>query len=306
MEYFANFPAGTSVGPDTWARDKEADGWHGICASDHFWVGGTRYPHVFVAATQMACATSRIGLTTSFCNNLFRSPVEFAQAALSLQAASNGRFEAGLGAGWSRDEIDAMGERYPDGPERVSRYVEALKIVAELLRTGQCSFTGQHYRIAIGDTNCLAGVSDRPPPLVASAGGPRALREVTPLVDRVEIKASARATRGGALDLPLLASVTEDEVRGQVARVRAVDPDIPIGIFILTAAGSDPATRQLQSLVNPGYLGRFIGEPAAVADALAGLGELGISRVQLTELVPGTHDRLASHLFGGSRKSGTA
>ena len=88
MEYFANYPAGTDVEPVSWAVEKEAEGWHGICASDHFWVGATRYPHVFVAATQMACATQRIKLTTSFCNNLFRSPVEFAQAALSLKAES--------------------------------------------------------------------------------------------------------------------------------------------------------------------------------------------------------------------------
>ncbi|NIR99166.1 MAG: LLM class flavin-dependent oxidoreductase, partial [Gammaproteobacteria bacterium] len=83
----------------------------------------------FVAATQMACATTHTRITTSFCNNLFRSPVEFAQAALSLQAASDGRFEAGLGAGWLQDEIEAMGDVYPSGPERVSRYVEALTVV---------------------------------------------------------------------------------------------------------------------------------------------------------------------------------
>jgi alkanesulfonate monooxygenase SsuD/methylene tetrahydromethanopterin reductase-like flavin-dependent oxidoreductase (luciferase family) len=297
LEYYANFPAGTGVRPDTWAREKEVAGWDGVCASDHFWVGGTRYPHVFVAATQMACATSRIRITTSFCNNLFRSPVEFAQAALSLQAASEGRFEAGLGAGWSRDEIDAMGAAYPDGPTRVSKYVEALQVVAQLLRTGQCEFSGEHYRVNVSGANRLADVTDRPPPLIASAGGPRALREVTPLVERVEIKASARATRGGQLDLATMPSVTEDEVRGQVARVRAVDPDIPIGIFILTAVGDDPATRQLRSVIAPGYLSRFVGEPAAVAEALAGLGALGIDRVQLTELVPGSHDRLAPYLL---------
>jgi len=52
MEYFANFPAGTDTAPDEWAKAKESEGWHGICASDHLWVGTTRYPHVFVAATR--------------------------------------------------------------------------------------------------------------------------------------------------------------------------------------------------------------------------------------------------------------
>ena len=43
--------------------------------------------------------TERVTLLSCFANNLLRSPVEFAQAALALQRASGGRFEAGLGPG---------------------------------------------------------------------------------------------------------------------------------------------------------------------------------------------------------------
>lgn len=298
MEYFVNFPAGSVTDPGAWATEKEREGWHGVCASDHFWVGATRYPHVFVAATQMACATRRMRITTSFCNNLFRSPVEFAQAALALQAASQGRFEAGLGAGWARDEIEAMGERYPDGATRVARYVEALAVVRQLLATGQCTFSGDHYRVDIQGEQQLAQVSPTPPPLIASAGGPRALREVAPLVDRVEIKASARATRAGHLDFSIMASVTEDEVREQAARVRRVRANVPLGIFILTGVGADdPAVAAIKGALGNGYLGRFLGAPADVATALDELTELGIDRVQLTELVPGSHSKLAPHLL---------
>ncbi|HEY5680424.1 MAG TPA: LLM class flavin-dependent oxidoreductase [Pseudomonadales bacterium] len=299
MEFFANYPASTGVKPDVWAREKEAQGWHGICASDHLWVGATRYPHVFVAATQMACATTRTLITTSFCNNLFRSPVEFAQAALSLQAASGGRFEAGLGAGWLQDEIEAMGDVYPSGPERVSRYVEALTVVRSLLATGQCDFQGDHYQVRIQGEHALGLVTDSPPPLIASAGGPRALREVAPLVDRVEVKASARATRVGYLDFEIMATVTEEEVRGQVERVRAVNADVPLGIFILTGTGDNPAVKGLKAALANGYLSRFVGEPEQVAEALNQLGEIGIDRVQLTELVPGSHAELAPYLLSG-------
>lgn len=44
-------------------------------------------------------------MTTAFANNLIRSPVEVAQAALSLHALSDGRFQVGLGAGWAVEEI---------------------------------------------------------------------------------------------------------------------------------------------------------------------------------------------------------
>lgn len=297
MEYFPNFPAGAEAAPDAWAREKEAEGWHGICASDHFWVGATRYPHVFVAATQMACATSNIRITTSFCNNLFRSPVEFAQAALALQAASNGRFEAGLGAGWERDEIEAIGQSYPDGPTRVSMYVEALQIVAALLTTGQCSFRGDFYNVDISGEQRLAQFTDNPPPLIASAGGPRAIREVTPLVDRVEIKASARASRVGYLDFEIMATVTEEEVRTNVARVRSISDSVPIGIFILAGVGDDPRVQAIKTNLRGGYLSRFLGDPADVANALRELGEMGIDRVQLTQLAPGSHSALAAQLL---------
>lgn len=297
MEYFANFPPGTHVAPDDWAKAKEAEGWHGVCASDHLWVGATRYPHVFVAATQMACATQTVTVTTSFCNNLFRSPVEFAQAALALQAASNGRFEAGLGAGWAQDEIEAIGQTFPDGPTRVSMYVEALQIVRQLLATGQCQYRGEHYQIDITDDHRLAEVTDQPPPLIASAGGPRALREVTPLVDRVEIKASARASRAGHLDLDIMASVTEEEVRQNVERVRAVSVTVPIGIFLLVGVGDDPRVAGMKAALGGGYLSQFHGDSAAVSQALAELDTMGIDRVQLTEIAPGTHEALAPLLF---------
>lgn len=297
MEYFVNYPAGAGPHPGHWAADKEAEGWHGVCASDHLWVGGTRYPHVFVAATQMACATRRVRITTSFCNNLLRSPVEFAQAALALQAASDGRFEAGLGAGWLRDEIEAMGETYPDGPERVARYIEALTVARALIHTGQCNFDGRHYRVHVAGDQSLAPLSANPPALIASAGGPVALRGVTPLVDRVEIKASARSTRVGYLDFGIMATVTEAEVRGNAERVRAIRGDMPLGIFILVAAGENPAVAQLKAGLGNGYLSRFMGHPADVAQALAGLADMGISRVQLTELVPGSHAALAPHLL---------
>lgn len=297
MEFFANFPAGTHFDPDSWAKSKEDEGWQGVCASDHFWVGPTGYPHVFVAATQMACATSKIKLTTSFCNNLFRSPVEFAQAALALQRASGDRFEAGLGAGWLQDEIEAVGETYPDGPTRISMYIEAMQIVRTLLHTGQCQFKGEHYQIDITGDLAIGPVSDTPPPLIGSVGGPRGLREVTPLVDRIEIKANARATRVGHIDFEIMSSVTAEEIRGNVERAQAAGPGTPIGTFIMVAVGDDPAIAGLKAGFGDGYLGRFLGEAEAVADALRELGEMGIDRVQLTEMFPGSQSALASHLF---------
>lgn len=296
MEYFPNLPGASFTDPGSWARNMEAQGWDGICASDHLLLGRNQYPHVFVTAGCMAAATNRIRITTSFCNNLFRSPVEFAQGALSLQSVSNGRFEAGLGAGWAEEEMRAIGLEYPKPAVRVSMYVEALQIAASLIRTGQCEFSGQYYRINVSGDNVLGPRVVTPPPLIASAGGPRVITEATPLVDRIEIKASARATRGGSLDLQTMATVTEAEIKGNVERVRSISDDIPIGIFLLIGVGVNDVVKALKAGFGKGFLGRFVGSAEAVAEELAMLQSVGVSRVQLTELVPGSIDQLAPYL----------
>ena len=297
MEYFVNMPGNRFNEPGTWAKEMEDAGWHGICASDHFWVTNHLYPHVFVAATQMACSTSKIKITSSFCNNLFRSPVEFAQGALSVQQAAQGRFEAGLGAGWAEAEMKAIGIRYPEPRERIGMYIEAMNIAGQIIKTNQCQFSGDYYQIDISGDNFVGPKLESPPALVGSAGGPRGIREITPLVNRIEVKASARSTRGGAIDLEVMATVTEDEVKQSIERVRKVDRDIPIGIFILTAAGDNEAVNSMKDMMGNGFLGNFMGHPEDVSSALESLGALGISRVQLTEFAPGSHDALAPTLL---------
>lgn len=295
MEFYANLPMPLAGDPSDWARRREAEGWHGICASDHLWVGQTVYPHVFVLLATMAAATTRIRLTSSFANNLFRSPVEFAQASLTLNALSGGRFEPGLGAGWMEEEMLRTGRPFPDGPDRVTMYREALTIVRDLLRTGTCRFHGEHYNIDIADPP-LACVTDPSPSLIGSASGPRALREITPLVDRLEITASGRALRGGALDMQVYASITEDEVRDAVAKVRAIRPDVPLGTYIMIAAGDDPKVSQMKAVVGDRFFSRFIGSGREVAQALRDLEALGLDRIQLTPVAGGSLEAVGPHL----------
>src|SRR6476659_8881671 len=71
------------------------------------------WPHPFVLLGAMAAATSRVALMTATANNLVRSPVETAQAAITLNDLSQGRFALGLGAGWNRNRIEAMGIEFP-------------------------------------------------------------------------------------------------------------------------------------------------------------------------------------------------
>lgn len=298
MKFYPNL---TYAEPDpaVWARQREAEGWDGLGVSDHLWLLGRPAPHLWVSLAQMAVATERVELCSSFANNLFRSPVEVAQAALALQRASNGRFEAGIGAGWNRDEMERSGRPMPGNAERAGRYFEAVTIVRELFHAGACRFQGEYYDV---DVPMIAPPCERPPVLAVSVGGPRTIREVAPLGDIVEIKASARATRAGGRDggsdVDVLATVTTDDLRAMVDQVRVANPTAPLGMFALVAVGDTPRVRERAAVLGDNLYGGFVGAAAKVADNLLALADLGISRVQLTEAAPGTLDALAGQLIG--------
>jgi alkanesulfonate monooxygenase SsuD/methylene tetrahydromethanopterin reductase-like flavin-dependent oxidoreductase (luciferase family) len=288
IELVANYTS-ASVDPREFARMAEANGFDGVGCSDHLF-RTTPYPHLWVAASAMAHVTERVFVTSSFANNLFRSPAEFAQASLTMQWLSGGRFEAGLGAGWLQPEVVGAGLDYPDAPGRARRYREAMLIVRELFDTGRCTFEGEHYSV---DLPMIGPLVAGPPPLVASVGGPWTIRHVSPIADRVELK-FGRSTRGGDLDGAALATSTRADLAAMVEQVRSVAPDVPIGAFTMIAVGDRTETDDIKGSLGDGLYADFVGEPAEVLDRLLALGELGIDRVQVTERLAGSVARLGT------------
>ena len=67
-----------------------------------------------------------------------------AKQAATVDAISQGRLIVGLGAGWNRREFDAFGFPYD---RRVSRFEEALAIIAPLLREGRTTFHVECYDV---------------------------------------------------------------------------------------------------------------------------------------------------------------
>ena len=286
MELVVNTTSG-DVEPRALAAAVESGGFDGISCSDHFF-RTQAYPHLWVTLAAMATATARISIGSAFANNLFRSPVEFAQASLSMQQLSGGRFHAGLGAGWLATEALGSGLEFPDPATRARRYREAVMIVRDLFANGSCTFAGEFYKI-----DCPAVPSvDRPPPLAVSVGGPWTIRNVAPLADRVELK-FGRSTRDGDLDFTELAAASRDDLRRMIEQVRQVAPTVPIGAFAMIAVGDEPEVDRVRTMLGDGLYSRFVGEPARVLENLRDLGELGIDRVQLTDLVKGSSLRLA-------------
>lgn len=293
VEYVTNL-MDVGLDPGEWGRQREAEGWHVLSVADHFFTEHRPFPHVWVSTAAIAEATSTVTITTAFTNNLFRNPVEVAQASLQMQNVANGRFELGLGAGWAKGEMVRAGMEYPEPRDRAGMFIESVQIIRDLLHTGAASFTGDYYAV---DVDNLGPLSDSPPPLVGSVGGPRTVRHVTPHLDRVEIKASSASTRGGALDIPVMAEIPDQHLIDMIAKVRAIDPDIPIGMFVLCNAGEDERTKQYQAVMGDKLYSRFFGPPGHVVEGLAWLADLGVTRAQLSPFDDTSLDRLAPLLF---------
>ena len=121
VQFFANLTSADVRAGRSSRPGPRPPGFDGVTCSDHYWLRSV-FPHLWVSLAAMACATERVTLAPSFANNLFRSPVEFAQASLAMQRLSQGRYEAGLGAGWTEEELLATGQVFPEGRIRARMY----------------------------------------------------------------------------------------------------------------------------------------------------------------------------------------
>jgi alkanesulfonate monooxygenase SsuD/methylene tetrahydromethanopterin reductase-like flavin-dependent oxidoreductase (luciferase family) len=265
---------------------------------DHLWVDQAACPNLFVSLTQMVLATSTVRVYPAFANNLVRSPVEFAQASLSLAHASDGRYVAGLGAGWDAEELRALGIECPSPARRARRFREAVLIIRELLQGRPCRFEGEFYDI---DAPALGPRAATAPPLKAAVAGEWTTLHVAPLVDRVELAfpGTGNPLRGRGVDLASLSRFTEKDLRHAVEVVREVNPDAPISATVFVAVGpeSEAEVGWARSTLAGGLLESLVGDANKVAENLQRLAEIGITAATVIPLTSASLERLAPALL---------
>lgn len=89
--------------------------------------------------------------------------------AATIDVASKGRFQLGIGAGWHRPEFEAYGYRFEDGKTRVDRLEEAAELINRLWREEEVSFEGNYYKTQ----GCVCNPKPVKPYLVIGGEGPR-------------------------------------------------------------------------------------------------------------------------------------
>lgn len=266
------------------ARTLEEAGFESLWVSDHVvmpraiespypfaadgkatWSSATPYLDAMIALAMAAASTERVRLGTAVLVLPLRHPVIFAKQAASIDAASGGRLELGVGAGWLREEFEALNVPYDD---RGSRMVDWVAIARDCWSGQPRGFRSERYVLP-------DGLFSNPPPA----------RPIPLLIGGHSRIALARAGRigDGWLAQQSLGALDADELRTGAEAMRTAareagrEPDgLRTVLRIVESAGrGEELAPALGELEDAGVDEVIIdvdwdaGDPAAVHDVLA-------------------------------------
>ena len=115
------------------------------------WPTDSPYVEALIALALAAGATERVRLGTAVLVLPLRNPVMFAKQAASVDVASGGRLELGVGAGWLEEEVTALASPYD---RRGRRLVEWIEIARECWSGTPAGRSSEDYTLP-DDVLCL-------------------------------------------------------------------------------------------------------------------------------------------------------
>jgi alkanesulfonate monooxygenase SsuD/methylene tetrahydromethanopterin reductase-like flavin-dependent oxidoreductase (luciferase family) len=243
----------TSAGPGTdpvgLAQEAERLGYDFVSAADHPCGRDPSY-ETTAMLTWIAARTSRIKVASRVLAVPFRRPAMVAKLATSLDLLSGGRFILGLGAGYSDDEITALGGPVLSPAEKVDGLAEAIEVIrGGWTQSGYTRHGRQHSVRALE----LEPRPARPIPIWLGTFGPRALAVTGRLADGwipslgyrpVEEFAAMRRRIDAAAEA---AGRRPEDIRGVLNVGLRIDPDSARQPGLITGS-AEQVVSQLQDL----------------------------------------------------------
>jgi F420-dependent oxidoreductase-like protein len=271
----AQYEAMTAV-----AKDADSGPWDSVWVYDHFHtVPEPTMESTFecwtVSAT-LARDTKRVRIGQMVGCNGYRNPALYAKIASTVDAASHGRLNAGIGAGWYEHEWRAYGYGFPEVPERMGMFREAVQIVHKMWTEDRPTFEGKRYAINGPINEPKSGVPGRKIPLWIGGGGEKVtLKLVAQYGDACNVGREAKLCRH---KLEVLRGHCGTVGRDYDEIIKSAEADV-----FLLREGEDPEAatahvrgeRSLAEFVK----GTIVGDPAQVRDHIQGLVDAGIDYV---------------------------
>lgn len=165
------------------AQAAEKAGFAGIALMDHLappLAEGQDMIDAMVAATWLAANTTTLTISHLVLCDTFRHPTMLSRQVVSLDHASGGRFELGIGWGSVPSEFETFGIGDTTPRRRVARLRESLEVLNELWAAEPVTYQGEYHQL----NNAL----QRPAPLgkipiVIGGAGPKTLQLVSDFAD---------------------------------------------------------------------------------------------------------------------------
>ena len=294
------------------ARTAEDSGLEAFLRSDHYasFPGELGLPttDAWTTLAGLARETSTIRLGVLVSPVTFRLPGTLAKIIQTVDEMSDGRVEAGFGAGWNADEHAQLGLPFPEIGERFDRLEEQMAVIHGLwTEPDGWSYDGEHWQVRDSKRHGEIARGGRRHPHILFGGKGNA-------------RLAALVARYG--DEFNLNSASPDDVPAAYARVRAAcqaigrDPDEVVysamtGVLV-AETDTDLRVRVHDLLATIGQggtdgdawlaerRGRWImGTPDDAMERVRALEALGTQRVMLQDLLPRDldHVRLIGRMF---------
>ena len=178
------------------AMAAEEAGIYGVTMSDHvffpkdlrtaypytgdgkpIWTPPTPWPDVWVTVGAMAAVTTRLQFGTNVYIAPARDPFTVAKAVGTAAVLSGGRVSLGVGAGWMKEEFDALGQEYHT---RGARLDEMIGLLRTLWTPGWSEHHGRFYDV---DPIMIEPTPARPVPIWCGGDSDAALWRAARLCD---------------------------------------------------------------------------------------------------------------------------
>ena len=250
------------------AQTAEASGFTGMVGMDHLMPPGAESQPMYEAmttSTWLAAHTRSLRVGSLVLCDALRNPALLARQAVSLDHASGGRFELGIGWGSYQPDFDNFGIAPSEPGKRVRRLRESLEIIRALWAGETVSYEGEfhHLRDAIQAPTPLTKI-----PVVVGGAGPKTLAIVRDFADWWNLDIRHRESYSGENFEALRAQVGNARVSLQALVAFVHQEELREGV-------EETAMRRF------GYAEPRVGSGSELLDYFGGLSEQGVERVYL-------------------------
>jgi F420-dependent oxidoreductase-like protein len=241
----------------------EEHGFDGLFRSDHYLSFDRPKERgaldAWTTLAALASITERVRLGTLVSPIGFRHPSLLSKAVVTVDHASDGRAELGMGAGWFEREHRAFGFPFPSTAERLDMLTEQVEIVHRLWDRDEdeVDFAGSHYRLQACPSLPKPVQDPHPPLIVGGSAGPRSAALAARWADEYNVVYSD----------PTSAAEQRERVRAACAAIGRDPDEVRFSVMTRSVVGADDGEVRERTAV----LMEREGEQGDVDDYLEGM-----------------------------------